>query len=363
MVNQRKSATAFRMAGAVALFGGLTGVVHAQSNVTLYGVLDSGVLFTSRTFNPQTTGNGPHQWSMIDGGLSGSRWGMTGSEDLGGGTKAIFTLESGISTVNGRLGNSNGNLFGRMAYVGIDSNLGTVKAGVQYSPFVLSIINTEPRSATYFGSGAVIYLGSVLTTGLFTPNAISYTSPVVAGLQGSAMLALGGEAGDFQAGRQYSARLKYTWENAVVDAALFSGNAGGSAASTPVPTTIAFTGRTIGASYGWGPATLRASFTSYKIAGSFDEKVYAAGIQYLITPGIGANAGAWVVHDGNDTANHSLMVSAGLEYYLSKRTTLYGQVAVVNNHGLMHTGLSANGALYGATGTTTGVTLGIHHAF
>jgi predicted porin len=54
----------------------------------------------------------------------------------------------------------------------------------------------------YFGSGLVTYLNNVFGTGLFNPNAISYTSPEIAGLQASALLALGGAAGDFQAGRQ-----------------------------------------------------------------------------------------------------------------------------------------------------------------
>ncbi|MFM0268166.1 porin [Paraburkholderia sediminicola] len=348
---------------AIGVLIGCSGGAFAQSKVTLYGVLDNGILYTSRTFNPKSGASGPHQFSDVDGGISGSRIGFAGSEDLGGGAKAIFALESGFDTNNGAFGNSNGNFFGRLAYVGVSSNFGTVKAGVQYSPFALSIIDTDSRGASYFGAQTVIYLGGVFTTALFTPNAVSYTSPLIAGLQGSAMMALGGAAGDFQAGRQYAARLRYEWKDLVVNAALFSGNSGGAAESTPVPTTVAFVGRTIGADYQLGNAQIRASFTTYKIAGSFDNKVYSTGVQYTFTPSLTADAGAWIIRDSNNTSNHSLLTAVGLYYSLSKRTTLYSQGALVNNHGLLHTGISSNGALYEPTGTSTGVMFGIRHKF
>lgn len=337
--------------------------VHAQSSVTLYGVADSGIMYTSRTFNVATGTSGPHQVSATDGGITGSHFGITGAEDLGAGTKAIFTLESGFTTNNGALGNSNGNLFGRQAFVGLTGKFGTVKAGLQYSPFGLAIVDTDARNASFFGSQAGIYMGNFFATGIFVANAVSYTSPTVAGVQASALLALGGEPGSFQAGRQYAARVKYEWKDLVVNAALFSGNPGGSASSTPYPSTIEFNGRTIGASYRWRAATFKGSYTSYKIAGSFNEKVYSVGGAYLITPALSTDVGVWYMRDSNDSANHSLMASAGLYYSLSKRTALYGAAAIVNNHGLMHTGFTVNGALYEPMGSTTGVVVGVRHLF
>ncbi|CAN7793718.1 porin [Caballeronia sp. LjRoot34] len=345
------------------LLGGQEGLAQAQSSVTLYGVVDAGLLYTSKSLNPATGGNAGHQFSLLDSGSSASRFGIRGAEDLGGGVKAIFDLESGISTANGGFNNSNGNFFGRQAWVGVTGDFGTVQAGLQYSPFALSLINTDARDASYFGSGAAIYIGSVLTTGLFNPNAISYTSPVLAGFQGSVMMALGGQAGDFQAGRQYSARLKYKFDGLVIDAALYSGNAGGTAATIPVPSAIAFTGRTIGAIYQFGQMTLKASFVNYKVAGSFDSRIYDGGFSYLITPAIKVDAGVWYTSDGNNTANHSIMAATGAQYYLSKQTALYGQIAFVNNRGAMDTGLSINDALHEGPGSTTGVNVGIRHSF
>ncbi|MBN3817610.1 porin [Paraburkholderia sp. Se-20369] len=353
----------WRYSFAGVLLGGQACLAHAQGNVTLYGVLDAGLMYTNKTLNGAKGGSAGRQFSMLDSGSGASRFGLKGAEDLGGGNKAIFTLESGISTANGRFGNSNGNFFGRQAWVGVTGGFGTVQAGLQYSPFALSLINTDARDASYFGSGAAIYVGNVLTTGLFNPNAISYTSPVVAGLQASAMIALGGQAGDFQAGRQYSARLKYRYDGLVIDAAIYGGNAGGTAAATPVPSALAFSGRTIGAIYEFGQWTLKASFVNFKVAGSFDSRVYDGGFSYFVTPAVKLDGGVWYTSDGNNTSNHSILAATGAQYLLSKRTALYGQVAYVNNHGAMNTGLSINNALHEAPGSTIGVNVGVRHLF
>ncbi|PNA07013.1 porin, partial [Pseudomonas sp. GW456-11-11-14-LB1] len=91
-----------------------------------------------------------------------------------------------------------------------------------------------------------------------------------------------------------------------------------------------------------------ASFTSYKVAGSFSNNVYSAGLDYRVTPALDLNTGVWYTTDRNDSHNHSLLAAIGADYSLSKRTGLYAQVGVVNNHGAMNTGLGiTGGALYG----------------
>ena len=345
------------------VMGSVGTAAHAQSSVTLYGIVDTAILYTSKTFDPATGQNAGHQLSLVTGGQAPSLFGLKGEEDLGGGMKAIFQLESGIDLATGGLSDSNGNLFGRQAWVGLTGGFGTAKAGVQYSPFVLSLIATDPRNVSYFGSGAPIYIGNVSVTGIFNSNAISYTSPTIAGLQGSAMLALGGTAGDFQAGRQYSASLSYTLGQFKIDAAMYSGNAGGTAASTPVPSTVAFSGRTIGASYGFGDLTMKALFVSFKTAGSFNNHVYGGGLSYSVTPATNIDAGVYYTRDGNDSNNHSILASTGLTYSLSKATAIYGQLGYVYNHGLMNTGLATNGDLFGVAGSNVGVAAGIRHTF
>lgn len=337
------------------------GIAHAQSSVTLYGIVDGGLLYTSKTAG--TNGqNAGHQFSAIDGGNLPTQFGLMGTEDLGGGLKASFKLESGFNVMNGGFNNSNGNIFGRQAYVALESPAGQVALGLQFSPFFLAILDTDPRGFSQFGSGLVSYVDNVLGTGAFNANAISYSSPKLYGFQASAMLALGGSASNFQAGRQYSASLKYQNGGLLINAAIYSGNGGGTVA-TPVPTTVAFWGRTIGATYNFGILTAKAQFVNYKVAQSFDANIYSAGLDSYVTPQLDLNGGVYYTTDRNHTENHSIMGAVGATCNLSKRTAVYAQAGVVDNHGTMNTGLSLNGALYGVRGTTVGANVGVRHLF
>ena len=100
-----------RHAIAFAVLGTCAGAAAAQSSVTLYGVIDQGINYTNNS-------GGNSLVEMASGHVQGSRFGLRGSEDLGGGTKAIFQLENGFSADTGRLGQG-GRMFGRQAYVGL----------------------------------------------------------------------------------------------------------------------------------------------------------------------------------------------------------------------------------------------------
>ncbi|KWE18337.1 porin [Burkholderia cepacia] len=338
-------------------------MANAQSSVTLYGIVDGGLLYTSKTLSATTGVNAGKQFSMIDSGITPSQFGLTGTEDLGGGWKARFKLESGISMANGGFNNSNGNEFGRQAWVALGSSqYGELKAGLQFSPLFTAIFETDARGYSMFGSGLVTYLENVLATSVFNANAISYTSPNLGGFEGSAMLALGGKAGDFQAGRQYSMSAKYENGPFLIDAAFYDGNTGGTVQTVP-PSTLALVGRMVGLSYRFGALTAKAAFVNYKVAGTFNDYIYSGGLQYVVDPQFSVDGGVYWTTDRNDTKNHSILGALGVQYFVSKETTLYAQAGVVNNHGRMDTGLSVNGALYGVTGTTVGVDVGIRHTF
>lgn len=333
---------------------------HAQSHVTLFGLIDGGLLYTSKTLDAATGANAGKQFSMIDGGSSYSQFGILGTEDLGDGMQAKFKLESGISIANGALAHCDGNLFGCEAWIALDTRYGEVKAGLQFSPFFLALYASDPRNMSFFGSGGVNLVDNVLGTSIFSANSISYTSPSLWGLQTRLLYSFGGKPGDFQAGRQYSASIQYEYAGLMVNAAIFDGNSG---AATSTPIDLAAEGRTLGAALKFGAVTVKASFVNYKVAGSFDNNVYGGGLSWYVTPALDLDGGVWVTSDRNHTANHSLLAALGASYFLSKRTTLYAQVASVDNHGAMNTGLSVNGALYGVAGTTVGATVGIRHAF
>lgn len=248
-----------RNAAAIAAGTSLAAAAHAQGSVTLYGVLDASVLYLSKTLNPVTGTNGGKLVGFGDSGLSPSVFGLKGTEDLGGGLKANFTLESGINIGTGGFNNLNGNLFGRRAWIGLSGGFGDVKLGLQFSPFFFALYDLDPR-LSLTGSSLLPWLNNVAGTGIFTRNAVSYTSPVIYGLQASVLYAFGNVPGNFQAGKQVSASLKWQWQNLMVEGAYFDSNASPDGDTVP-PTDVPFDGRMLGASYRFGSLTAKASFT------------------------------------------------------------------------------------------------------
>lgn len=88
---------------------------QAQSSVVLYGVIDAGVSYVNHA---AVTGGSKSLFKYDDGVAQGSRWGLKGNEDLGGGLSAIFVLENGFNSGTGTLGQGS-RMFGRQAFVGL----------------------------------------------------------------------------------------------------------------------------------------------------------------------------------------------------------------------------------------------------
>lgn len=127
----------------------LSGTAWAQTGVTLYGVIDAQVEYVNNVA-PAPGQPGGSRVSMPSlGGLSGSRWGLRGNEDLGGGMQALFVLESGFSIDTGVAGQSRA--FNRQAYVGLGSNYGKLTFGRQYTSLFDGTVNFSPtRFATLY---------------------------------------------------------------------------------------------------------------------------------------------------------------------------------------------------------------------
>ncbi|WP_250518709.1 porin [Caballeronia sp. ATUFL_M1_KS5A] len=173
-ITQRFNASATRaIVGIAGMAIGLSiaGTAHAQSSVTLYGVLSTTLEFVSNA-------KGNHLYALSNGGMMPPRWGLRGVEDLGGGTQAIFTLESGFNITNGAM---LGGMFGRQAYVGLSNrSLGTVTLGRQYE---------EMTNTMWFATSANVFAGygahigdndNMFFTNRFN-NAVRYASPNFAG--------------------------------------------------------------------------------------------------------------------------------------------------------------------------------------
>ncbi|WP_321899860.1 porin [Paraburkholderia heleia] len=191
----------------------LSAPAFAQSSVTLYGIVDAGLDYINNS-------GGHSQWQMQSGIMQGSRWGMKGSEDLGGGLKTVFQLENGFNVMNGKLGQG-GLEFGRQAYVGLSGDeWGTVTLGRQYDPIVDII-----QPATMNGSWGAYFshAGDIDNTdnGFRVNNAIKYVSPSFSGVQAEAMYAFGGVAGSFGEKSTIAGGMSYTGGPLYLGAAYF----------------------------------------------------------------------------------------------------------------------------------------------
>ncbi|EIF35693.1 outer membrane protein (porin) [Burkholderia sp. Ch1-1] len=188
----------------------LASAAHAQSSVTLYGFVDAGLVYVNNQ-------SGHSNVQMVTGQTNGSRWGLRGSEDLGGGLKAIFTLENGFDPSNGKL-LQNGREFGRQAFVGLSSDTwGAVTLGRQYDPMT-ELIGGIAATSMWAWLGTHPGDFDDLNSTFRVNNAVKYLSPTFYGLQASGMFAPGGVAGNFASSRIYTLGLKY--ENGPLSAAL-----------------------------------------------------------------------------------------------------------------------------------------------
>jgi predicted porin len=184
--------------------GTITMPLHAmaQSSVTLYGTIDEGILYTNNV-------KGKHNVELVAGEDSGDRWGLKGSEDLGGGLKTIFQLENGFNLNNGTLGNG-GREFGRQAYVGLQSNtLGTLTVGRQYDPLV-DLLGPLTANGNWAGSLlSHVYDNDNTDNSIRVSNAIKFASNKYAGFSFEGMYAFSNAAGGFADNRLYSLSAQY----------------------------------------------------------------------------------------------------------------------------------------------------------
>lgn len=123
---------------AMAALAAIGGAAQAQTNVTIYGLIDNGVEYTT---NANATGD--KQVRMTSGGMNTSRWGLRGTEDLGSGLKAVMQLEGGIKTDTGEF-DSTGVIFNRQANVGLEGSFGRTVAGRMYSTTYDFILPFDP---------------------------------------------------------------------------------------------------------------------------------------------------------------------------------------------------------------------------
>lgn len=165
--------------------------------VTVYGLID-GCLASADL--------GSERLNAVNSGcLYGSRLGFKGTEDLGGGHSASFTLESGITIDNGQLAQS-GRIFGRKALVSLSGPWGTVEAGRDYAPAFYLIQPIDPMNLGIGTASSSLWTGAAGTTAARNDNAVNYLSPTWAGVS-LRLQATAGEGGAGGARKSTGANL------------------------------------------------------------------------------------------------------------------------------------------------------------
>jgi len=186
-----------------------SGTVRAQSSVTLYGLVDNGITYQSSSTTLGSTTGGHSAAKMSTGVWLGSRFGLKGAEDLGGGLKAIFQLEAGVNTNNGT-SQFGGGMFTRQSWVGLSDPLyGVLTAGRQYTAYYTLLSPFTPNNwlTGYFGA----HPGDIdaLDVDYRANNSFVYVSPEVYGFMVGGSYAFGGAPGSLNAGSNWSAGVRY----------------------------------------------------------------------------------------------------------------------------------------------------------
>ncbi|CAE6729798.1 hypothetical protein R69927_01755 [Paraburkholderia domus] len=302
---------------------------HAQSSMTLFGLIDTGITYVSNQA-------GNHNVKMDDGVNGPNLWGFKGVEDLGGGTKAIFELVDQFQVDNGQF-MPNSSLFSRTSLVGlVNDRAGKITLGNQYDFMTDSLYfaGDDPAeiSGHFYDFRAGPFQKLALPqnpTGAFDwdrmageriANSVKYLSPVFGGFSAGAMYGFGGVAGSVGAGNAQSFALNYV-----------AGTFGANAAYTNIKYYTAGSPQVsvrnwgVGAHYRFGSWITNALFTTVHNSAN-GASVYegSVGAHYYFTPALSAGA-SYMYMKGNTTVdnNHAHQIGANVDYALSKRTSVY----------------------------------------
>jgi len=305
-----------------------SGASFAQSTVNVYGIAD---IWLGNLKASKVSDKADSTTVMESGGVSGSRWGLKGAEDLGGGLKAVFTLEQGIALDTGA--GTAGQAFSRLSYVGLAGGFGEVTFGKMWTATddVMGVSNSG------FDSGLSATNGVWVANSVYSSNpgnSIKYASPSFGGVTFAVSYGLDETPNitkdmvDFNvayAGGPIAVNFAYQVQN-------------DSSADDLKITTL-------NGSYDFGVAKLLASYAQTK-SGDFDVKDYQIGVDVPVSSAITVSGG-FARSSRNDVAAASIAADnllvkpamglyngttntgfgVAVAYSMSKRTTLYGGVS------------------------------------
>jgi predicted porin len=337
------------------------GAASAQSSVTLYGIADAYVGSLKDTINLNAPVS-PSQTVVNTGGLSSSRWGMKGTEDLGNGLKANFQLEGQFSTDSGA---QSGDLFGRKSTVGLSGNFGSVDVGRNYTALqslraaTNNIADTNlSMTGDVWAAGTTYADGKVSKSGdyaLRVSNSVRFDSNVYNGFSGSVAYGFGeNKATGKDSTDNLSLHVKYANGPLLV----------GYAHQTEKQATVASSKYNLfGATYNFGVAKLVGAYQTVKRAQSVgnggEDKEYQVGVE--------APFGAFTFYAGYADSKNETTAGASVEersgytlaatYALSKRTTAYAGYKSVEVDAV------GTGAAQAKGNEISQLAIGVRHAF
>ena len=304
-----------------------SGAAFAQSSVTLFGRIDASVGTTDTTTNGVTTNKGTE---LMNGNFTGSRWGMTGKEDLGGGLAAVFSLENRFNIDSG----TDGGGFGGNAFVGLTGGFGTVHLGRTYTAY---------DSAKAVSTGSSVFDTGFTPTG--TPsytvrgeNQIKYVTPTMSGFSASVSSGL---KEDKTAGKKDVNGLALMYAAGPLSAAV------GTQTDTNGDNMI------VSAAYNLGVASVSAGYSTLELVNGGNQ---SNGINLGVTIPMGALSFSLGYGSGETETAAGAAVSeysgfgAGVRYSLSKRTSLYAGYKNEKNENAA--GLNIKGTKLTAFGVT-----------
>lgn len=328
----------------------LSAGAFAQSSVTLFGIIDADAKYVK-------TGS-LHQKRLDSSGLSTSRFGVKGVEDLGGGLKAGFWLESEVGVDNGAGGTATGStaFWQRRSTVSLFGDFGEVRLGRYKTATKLHIEDFDPYSATGLGDITKVFsntLGTGTSTFSRADNMVSYETPKnLGGFYGAADVAAG-EGNN--ANKMMDVRLGYKNGPVHVSGAYSNGGVG-----------TKYKVSSLGGSYDFGGIKPALMYTTTK-AGAAEIKATMVALTWSLGQGqlqtsytdAKANTAAKAISGVGDAK----LFAIGYIYSLSKRTSLYTTFSQIdNNGGAKYTVAGAPAATAGGQ-KSSGYDVGIRHSF
>ena len=326
----------------------VSGSAFAQSSVTIYGIVDVGIVHDSGSL-------GDSVLRLHSGIANGSRLGFKGTEDLGGGMNAFFDIQNGFQADTGVLGQG-GLIFGRQAFVGLGGPFGTLKLGRQYTP-----VDDLHGAVDPFGNNYAGRLQNVFEQGYVSrvDNDVMYSTPNINGFDANVAYGFGEVPGDTSAKRYVGGSVGYSNGPLWLRLASQSSNNGTTAGTV----TGSARNTALGAKYDFGSFKLHGAYAMSKTdaAGVYSVDARDFMIGATVPFGIDSLMASYIKrNDRLAAARDADQLAIGYNHMLSKRTTIYAAYARINNK---------NGAKY-LVGTATdngsndrGFNLGLRHVF